>query len=539
MISISKFIFNIITLIKIYNFNKNIFKEKKISSNKKILCEFSGNKSNQVSFSYLVNFLRNKHGCSCIGYIDAIDLNYFLKIKIFLQKNFNYLNYLIYKSFQIDDFILISDNKAINKFTEKEIKKILPKLKYKTDLLKLRIKKVLIGDLIYDSYLKDHKISTIDLKSKNFIKFLKNNIKRFYYWDIFFKNNNVLHIIVSDTVYKGSIILRIAAFKKIISYQCNWDNIYKIDQSNISAYGKFKYYKEEFAKLSKNQKSLALQVAKKRIEKRFKGIIGLDDMIYRNKTSFHSNYLNKNVLLRNKNTKILIASHCFLDAPHVYGPQHTIFPDFYEWLSYLYKISRETNYEWYIKPHPDSYSDSDLILMDFLKNKPEFNIIPKDTSHIQIVKEGIDCVLSVYGTVGWEYAYFKVPVINATKNNPHTLFDFNLHAKDLKDYKNMILNFKKLKINFDKKNIYLFYFMHNLFTRSDWMFESYEDVIKKINGYGNLSTFDFYDYWINNFNIKKYNYINLKIDNFLSSNENYMKNYNLIKNNNSMKALYI
>ena len=87
MISISKFIFNIITLIKIYNFNKNIFKKKKIYSNKKILCEFSGNKSNQVSFSYLVNFFRNKYGCSCIGYIDAIDLNYFLKIfiNIFLE----------------------------------------------------------------------------------------------------------------------------------------------------------------------------------------------------------------------------------------------------------------------------------------------------------------------------------------------------------------------------------------------------------------------------------------------------------------------
>ena len=68
----------------------------------------------------------------------------------------------------------------------------------------------------------------------------------------------------------------------------------------------------------------------------------------------------------------------------------------------------------------------------------------------------------------------------------------------------MILNFDKFKINFDKSKIKEFYFMRNIFTNSDWMIEDIPKVMKSIGGYPNLANYEFYEYWMKNFNDKKF-----------------------------------
>ena len=77
-------IFNLLKNIKIFFFNKKIFKKIEIKNkNSKILCEFSGNKSNQVAFSYLVNFLKNIHQCEVHSYLysrkDNLIKNFFFE----------------------------------------------------------------------------------------------------------------------------------------------------------------------------------------------------------------------------------------------------------------------------------------------------------------------------------------------------------------------------------------------------------------------------------------------------------------------------
>ena len=56
--------------------------------------------------------------------------------------------------------------------------------------------------------------------------------------------------------------------------------------------------------------------------------------------------INKRLIKKNDNVKILIAPHDFFDAVHIYG--ETLFEDFYEWLNFLGQFSK-TNYDWYIK----------------------------------------------------------------------------------------------------------------------------------------------------------------------------------------------
>tara|TARA_B100001027_G_scaffold215405_1_gene189296 strand:+ start:6327 stop:6779 length:453 start_codon:yes stop_codon:yes gene_type:complete len=146
--------------------------------------------------------------------------------------------------------------------------------------------------------------------------------------------------------------------------------------------------------------------------------------------------------------------------------------------------------------------------------------------------------LTVYGTISWEYAYFGIPVINATTDNPHILYDFNLHARNVEEYENMILNFDKYKINYDKSNIKEFYLMHNLVRKSDWLLDDFNEVTNKI-GYKNFTKLKFYEYFIKHLNKDKNTIIGELLLNFLKNDkEYYLKNRSFILDNASRLELH-
>ena len=128
-------------------------------------------------------------------------------------------------------------------------------------------------------------------------------------------------------------------------------------------------------------------------------------------------------------------------------------------------------------------------------------------------------------------------LINATTDNPHILYDFNLHARNLEEYENMILNFDKYKINYDKNNIKEFYLMHNLVRKSDWLLDDFNEVTNKI-GYKNFAKLKFYEYFIKHFNKDKNTIIGELLLNFLKNDkEYYLKNKSFLHDNASRLEL--
>jgi len=529
--------FNIINILnsyrylKIFFFNKKIFKKIKIKNNNtKILCEFSGNKSNQVAFSYLINFLKNKYACEVQSYL-FIKKNSTLKNFYFYIRTFFILdNFLILKSFQVDKFFLVKKDKEIGICAKNYFDQIIDSINTKQDLINLKIDNINIGDLIYDSFLKDNSIPTLNISDNKLKNYILESLNIYFFWKNYFKKNVIKAVIISDTTYVSSMIARMSTMYNIETFQCGWFNIHKIKSVQNNLFQKFLFYKSDFDNLTNDQKEISMNISRARLDKRMNGGIGIDNMIYTDKTSFHSNFMNNNVLSKSKKKKILIAAHDFTDAPHAYGVDSNLFADFSDWINFLYDLSKETKYEWYIKSHPHQSKSSDDIFENFIKNKKSFIKIPKSTSHLQIAKEGIDCVLTVYGTIAWEYAYFKIPVISASKFNPHICYDFNLCAKSIQEYKEQVLNFDKYKINFNKDDIIKFYFMHNLYSRSDWLVKSFEEVINSIDGYKNLSNLNFYDYWISKNTSEINNEILNRISKFYNSEKLYMINERIIKN---------
>ena len=69
-----------------------------------------------------------------------------------------------------------------------------------------------------------------------------------------------------------------------------------------------------------------------------------------------------------------------------------------------------------------------------LKSNKNLKLIKKNFPNNKIKDLGIKFVLTVYGTVASELPIFGVNVINASKNQPHSDFNFSINPKNLVEY---------------------------------------------------------------------------------------------------------
>ena len=79
----------------------------------------------------------------------------------------------------------------------------------------------------------------------------------------------------------------------------------------------------------------------------------------------------------------------------------------------ILKISQQTNYDLYLKLHPDLnqyWDNTEQIVKNLLKEKyNHVRYLDNQSSHSQIISEGINFVITCAGSVSSEYAYFKIP----------------------------------------------------------------------------------------------------------------------------------
>ncbi|MDA7733635.1 hypothetical protein N8841_04020, partial [Candidatus Pelagibacter sp.] len=338
------------------------------------------------------------------------------------------------------------------------------------DILKIKIKNVHLGDLIYDTYIRENNLLTIDINHKLFKKFIYDVVKLFFYWENYFQKNQVTSVLATHSVYLAALPLRVAMKHKTKVFCVNFDKIYRLTNRRPLIFGNFEDYPSMFTNLTNKEQKAGLALAKFQLNKRFRGD---KDILYEiSKPVSDGLYLKskkkKNrILEKNENFKILIAAHDFNDAPHVH--KDLIFEDMFEWLNFLGRKSlNNSRYDWYIKLHPSDYDANKNKFKYFLSKYKKFKLLPKNVSHNQLINDGINCVLTCYGSIGHEYPFFRIPVINAG-HNPHIGYNFNFHPKTKKDYENLIDKIESLRVNKKYINeIYQFYMVryfldYNLF----------------------------------------------------------------------------
>ena len=522
---------------KYKNFNKKFFKKNKNKG--QILVEFNSFHSSHIFLSIISSVLSEKLGGKIVGYfnfsLSSTDLESSIleKIKWYVGK-FLGLNFFgVYKSFGVNKFIKPSTSSSISRKSEILFNSLINNIKNKNDLLNSKIDNIEIGDLIYDGYLKRYYKYTLDIKSKEFHKYLKNFIKIYLFWDNYLKVNDVKAIVGVHTYYAYGLILRIALNKdiKVITAECG--KIFQLKKDRKIANLEFKDLKNKIKSLGETELEV-LKKAKLSIENRFKGKISRNiDELVTTKSANHNNYSTKNrVLRKNDKIKILIATHNIGDAHNAYGK--TYFEDFYEWLLFLGSITEKTNYDWYIKDHPYYYDLKYATSLDRTyelskKIETQFNSIKRldpNLSHHQLRAEGINFVLTIYGTISWEYAYFNVPVLTASNNCPTINFNFNCHSSSRQNYEENLLNLDKLKIKVNRDEVINYYIAKYLIFGHDNLMRNFskflDDPTKNFDSY---DTFDFYEYIYKNTTKQDIEQMKNNLEKFLNSKEYILSNY--------------
>ena len=523
--------------------NKQLFNYK--SSNKKIiLVEYNSFHGSHLCQALLANFFKKKHSSKIIAYfnycliVSPLKINFFQKIKWKMSSLLSLSFKGIYKSFGVEEFIrpVITEEMTIKASNIRD--NFFKKKVFHRDIVNFKINKIWIGDLIYDTYLKSRLVPTINIQDDDFKNFFKEFLELFFYWEKFFKLNKVTQTIGVHSCYSFGLPLRISAYNDIPGYAINTRAVMKIDKKIPTMYGNFKFFKKDFLRI--RNKKQALTISKKNLDLRFSGISGVDVGLYnREKSSFSRKKNKKDLIQKNSKIKILICTHDFLDSIHVNGKN--FFPDFYLWIDFLGKLSNKKvkDYDFYIKSHPnlgnkyEKYQKyTNTFVNNLLKKYPKIKKIPNNTSHHQIIAAGINYVLTVYGSVGIEYACLGIPVINASRNNPHINYNFNINPKNQKDYIKILSNLKKRKFKINQKEVLECYFMKHFFWDENWLFDNYKAFMSSIGGYHNIHTFRLYKYWYENIDEKFIKKINYRFNNFVNSYENRLSNFSSEKNKN-------
>ena len=514
---------------KIKSINHSEFSNKKKNSKNIVLVEFNSFHILHIVFAYLSNYFKEKNNLTIKAFYSHILLSYSLerslkqKLFSYLGKIFNINFFGIYKSFGVEEIIfpiISGNNKKISKIY---YKKIIKEIKTKKDILRIKIDSISLGDLIYDAYLTRNKKQkpTIDINDEDFREFLLQFISLFFAWKEFFKKNNVKVLLVSHSSYTMGIPVRLALSKKALTLEVHENRLKRLDSSNLHHYSEVALYPAIFKKFDNRKKKAFLKDADINLKKRFEG--SNSDLPYVTNSAFRKEIKSKSkIFKKNKKIKVLILPHDFIDAPHIAGD--FAFADMYEWIKYLSAKSNEKiEYEWYLKTHPkmghkhEWYQNFTRNVVNKLVSNSRIKILNTNTTHNEIIKNGIDFVFTVFGTAAHEYAFKGVPVINASVWNPHSAYKFNMHTNKFSEYDKMINNLNKIKLSIKKEEVLEFYSMHFLYTSKDWFFSDYDKLFKFLEHYHFQWTDKVYEYWVENYNksFKKEFYD--KINKFISS----------------------
>ena len=511
--------------------NKRYFK--KITSDQKILVEFNAFQSTHVAFSYLANVLSSKYNASIQPFFNYTILsapafpNYLSEIKWYLSKKINFFNHKIYNSFGSLPCLKPKISKR-NLEDAKLIKKeIFKKINNKNEILEITYKGILVGDLLYDTYLKAKKKPTIDIKSDEFNIFSEEFFGLCEFWIEYFKDNRIKAIITSHTVYSYAIPSRIAIHNDIDAFGCTSRHINKLKRHQFRMHANTNEYEKIFESLDEKTQKDGIKKAKETLENRAIGKITTNAGYFGNvKISPFNKKISKSEIIQDEKIKVLILPHDFFDAVHFYG--NGIFPDFYEWLKFLGDYSKKNKrYSWYIKLRPDykgKYVDfhkmTEAIVDKFLINNPQINKISNNYSLHQIKDENIDFVLTVHGTAALEFALIDGPVvINASKNNPHFNYNFSLSPKNFEEYIATLNNLKNIKLKkrvINLEEIYKYYFIRHFYNDKNWLLDQ-NKLMETFEKWDNQFSENFYLYWMENFTKFKHENIISRLDRFIQS----------------------
>jgi hypothetical protein len=371
---------------------------------------------------------------------------------------------------------------------------LLDSVQSKSDLECLTVSGIVIGDLIYDRFLSTHQSATVDLQSKEFRNSFEESLTYFFQWLDFFSKNEVKAICISHCVYHYAIPARVAIQSDIPVYEITAGNIFKLDRSNLHSVVSHTALKKAAEKGLATNFQEVVSIGNREIANYLKP----DEFKNPNLKALHSNEISRDLELKLNPSRItlLVATHLFYDAPHRFGV--ALFPDFFEWLEHLGQLSNKTDYNWLIKVHPDLPLSKGSIIGDVLTRYPRLKLVPTSTSHASFVKAGVDFVLTVHGSVGFEFPLLGVPVIGANPNAPYSNFGFSISPKSVAEYDDLIFGLVNRSKFIERLEVESFFYARFVTQFDAWLLKNYSQFLQDVGGMNNSMSKKVLKYFVSN-----------------------------------------
>jgi hypothetical protein len=377
---------------------------------------------------------------------------------------------------------------------------------------------ILLGDLIYDFYLRKYKQVTLDVYDLNLKSIM---FEYMQYTDKFFdvfNQKSVAAVVVSHSTYGYGIPARIAASLGIEAFlamdilhlvRINMDNMFPATQNFVGL-------PERFKLLTTRSQEKAITYAREKLDLRLNGdTTGL--RLAPPLVNWKLSLLPESVDIWNKKNVCLVALHDFVDAPHRYG--NNFYPDFWEWVLNIGHLTRNSNFIFLLKPHPYSQYNALQQLKDLCKQFPHFYLISGATSHDYLIKNGVTHCLTVHGHIASEMACKGIVTINSAKINPHMNYNFCYTPNSLEEFELAIQNLKNVNIELNLLKVQEFYFVHHLFNMSSWIIPDTDKLYIKFGTARIMNNTKIFDYYLNSQNKVPMSCLHKAVSNFLKSND--------------------
>lgn len=357
------------------------------------------------------------------------------------------LNKDLFDFFKINNIINMLSNPVIlliciikSLFSTRSIKL----LKNKSDVLLYKKEGILLGDLLYDSYIRLNDVydyKDFQPSNKKFVRhFIKSMIYYYYYIELL-KRYDVKYVILSHRIY-----LQYGLLGRLVQQQGGnviipWRTAIRCYYTNDDlTVNHWTPKKDIIQKITANP--MLLEKIDKYLTARFEGNVNQYDVkkAFTNKENISKEELIKLLNLDPGKPLIYLMPHVFSDAPHC--NERMIYNDFWDWFEHtiqLFKVKKNAN--WIIKQHPSAslYGEHDEIIK-YLKDNDCQNVFffPTHLSS-KVVFDTADSIITCHGTAALEAACMGIkPILCGAA--PFSNLGIAFEPKDEQEYSRLLDN---------------------------------------------------------------------------------------------------
>ena len=328
-------------------------------------------------------------------------------------------------------------------------------LKSKRDLLKIKHKGIVIGDLLYDSYLRFYKKGTLNINDVNLIFLFARTFSKIEFLEKFSDKIDV-YLTGYCTYINSGLPVRVFLKRNVEVY--SFSNIEVGKKLSLQDYLQVKRhwtYKSKFFLIQNKEDKI--QQGINLIKNRMNGQMDLSYM----KHNPYKIYNKKSEFIESFDGVMFL--HDFTDSYNIY--RNSLFNDFLEWTEFTFELIIKNNLNIGVKPHPNQNPTSKKITNRLIKKYKDLNWINESVSNKTIFSSGISFGISIYGTVLTELAFNRIIPISCG-DNPTSNYNFTFNAKTIQEYSDLILNYKDLIFKGEIENeIGEFMYMHYIIDK--------------------------------------------------------------------------